>query len=86
MNKKAIGGLSPHEIDMLAYLRRYIEKHVAAPTYEEICKELDYKSKSGVSRVMGQLEEHGFIKRVPRRLRAIEITPSGMGVRLPEGS
>lgn len=83
MDKKTIGGLSPLMVEMLAYLRRYIEANVYAPSYSEIGKALDYTSKSGIARVMAQLEDRGLIKRVAGKMRAIEITSAGMNTRLP---
>lgn len=84
--KKEIGGLSPNEVKALAFLRQYIGKHAYAPSYDEMLAALDIKSKSGIARVLDQLEEGGLIARVEGKMRAIKITPAGMAVKLPEGA
>lgn len=83
-DRKPIGGLSPREVELLGYLRKYIKARAYAPSYAEICKDLSYSSKSNVSRVMGQLEERKLIERIAGRMRAIEITAAGLKVPLPE--
>lgn len=81
--QKPIGGLSPREVRLLEYLRTYIGAHAYAPSYAEICETLDFASKSGVARVMDQLEDGGLIKRVPGKKRAVQVTAAGMGVHIP---
>jgi repressor LexA len=44
-----------------------------SPSYDEMRIHLDLKSKSGVHRLIGALEDRGFIRRVPRKARCIEI-------------
>jgi repressor LexA len=48
------------------------------PSFDEMKDALDLKSKSGIHRLITALEERGFIKRLQKRARALEI------VRLPE--
>ena len=45
-----------------------------APSYEEMKEALDLRSKSGIHRLINALEERGFIRRLPHRARAIEVT------------
>lgn len=44
-----------------------------APTYKEMATEMQFASKGSVHRVLMQLEDRGFIKRMPYRSRAIEV-------------
>lgn len=81
---KAIGGMSPHQVRLLAFLRTYIAEKVHAPSYPEMGDELGIKSRSGVARVLGMLEDEGYIRRVSGKIRAIEITAQGMSTKLPE--
>ncbi|MDC0093364.1 transcriptional repressor LexA [Alphaproteobacteria bacterium] len=56
---------------LLNYLITRIEKNGISPSYEEICKELELKSKSGIHRIVKSLEERGFIERLENKARAI---------------
>src|SRR5580692_11744992 len=47
---------------------------------DEMKDALGLRSKSGIHRLITGLEERGFIKRLPHRARALEIT------RMPEGA
>ncbi len=49
------------------------------PSFDEMKEALGLKSKSGIHRLITGLEERGFIRRLPHRARALEIT------RMPEG-
>jgi repressor LexA len=48
------------------------------PSFDEMKDALDLKSKSGIHRLITALEERGFIKRLQKRARALEV------VKLPE--
>jgi repressor LexA len=50
-----------------------------SPSFEEMKEALDLKSKSGVHRLIGALEERGFIRRLANRARALEV------MKMPEG-
>ena len=49
-----------------------------SPSYEEMKHSLNLKSKSGIHRLIGALEERGFIKRLAHKARALEV------IKLPE--
>jgi repressor LexA len=51
-----------------------------APSFDEMKDALNLRSKSGIHRLISGLEERGFIRRLPHRARALEVT------RLPEES
>jgi repressor LexA len=56
---------------LLNYLIMRIEKEGISPSYEEICKELELKSKSGIHRIVKSLEERGYIEHLENKARAI---------------
>ena len=56
---------------LLNFLIVCIEKYGVSPSYEEICEELDLKSKSGIHRIVKSLEERGYIERLENKARAI---------------
>jgi SOS-response transcriptional repressor LexA len=70
-------GLTKRQADLLAFLTEYDAEHGISPKFEEMRLRLGIASKSGVHRLLGQLEERGHIRRLHHRHRAIEIiTPA----------
>lgn len=69
--------LTAKQADLLGYLRVCDE----APSFDEMKIALGLSSKSGVHRLIGALEERGYIRRIPNRARCIELVTTP---RLPE--
>ena len=65
--------LTAKQKSMLNVLIEHLEKHDVPPSFEELCAQLDLKSKSGIHRLLTGLEERGYIRRLHNRARAIEI-------------
>ena len=63
--------LTHKQNQLLIFLIKRLEEHGVSPSYEEICKELSLKSKSGIHRIVKSLEERGYIERLENRARAI---------------
>ena len=63
--------LTVKQNQLLNYLILRIEKDGVSPSYEEICKKLELKSKSGIHRIVKSLEERGYIERLENKARAI---------------
>ena len=63
--------LTHKQNQLLTFLIKRLEEHGISPSYEEICKELSLKSKSGIHRIVKSLEERGYIERLENRARAI---------------
>jgi len=61
------------------YLDERLDGDGVCPSFEEMRGALDLQSKSGVHRLIGALEERGYLRRLPNRARAIEL------IRRPEG-
>lgn len=66
--------------ELLTFICRCIEEHGVAPSYDEMASALRLASKSTVNRLMSSLVERGYIRKIPRRARAIEV------LRRPDGS
>ena len=63
--------LTHKQNQLLTFLIKRLEEYGVSPSYEEICKELSLKSKSGIHRIVKSLEERGYIERLENRARAI---------------
>lgn len=71
--------LSSKQHALLMFIHERLEATGVSPSFEEMKEALDLKSKSGVHRLIGALEERGFLSRLPNRARALEVT------KMPEG-
>lgn len=70
--------LTKKQRDLLLFIHERLQKEGVAPSFDEMKDALNLKSKSGIHRLIGALEERKFIRRLPNRARALEI------IRLPE--
>lgn len=59
--------------DLLHFIRAEMETKGIAPSFDEMLVFTGTSSKSGMERIMRDLEGRGFIRRMPRRARAIEL-------------
>ena len=66
--------LTKKQNELLIYINQNLRESGVAPSYEEMKEALDLRSKSGIHRLINALEERGFIRRLPHRARAIEVT------------
>ena len=64
---------------LLMFIHERLEATGISPSFEEMKEALDLKSKSGVHRLIGALEERGFLRRLPNRARALEV------MKMPDG-
>ncbi len=71
--------LTAKQNELLRFIHERLEDSGVSPSFEEMKDALNLKSKSGVHRLIGALEERGFIRRLPNRARALEI------LQMPEG-
>jgi repressor LexA len=71
--------LTSKQNELLRFIHERLEANGVSPSFEEMKEALDLKSKSGVHRLIGALEERGFIRRLANRARALEI------LKMPEG-
>ena len=66
--------LTKKQHELLTYIHRRLGESGVSPSFEEMKDALELKSKSGVHRLISALEERGFIRRLPNRARALEVT------------
>jgi repressor LexA len=71
--------LTRKQHELLSFISDRLAETGVSPSFEEMKEALDLKSKSGVHRLVSALEERNFIRRLPNRARALEVT------RLPDG-
>ena len=71
--------LTRKQHELICFINDRLGETGVSPSFEEMKEALDLKSKSGVHRLISALEERGFIRRLPNRARALEVT------KLPEG-
>jgi len=68
--------LTKKQKELFDYLSFYIKNNNISPSFEEMKKAVNLKSKSGIHRLITSLEQRGFIKRLKHKARAMEITRS----------
>jgi repressor LexA len=71
--------LTSKQHSLLMFIHERLEATGISPSFEEMKEALDLKSKSGVHRLIGALEERGFLRRLANRARALEV------VKMPDG-
>ena len=71
--------LTAKQHELLIFINQRLDEGGISPSFEEMKEALDLKSKSGVHRLIGALEERGFIRRLANRARALEV------MKMPEG-
>lgn len=65
--------LTPTQDRTLRFIADYLQANGFGPSYTEIASALGLKSKSGVTRLVDQLQARGAIRRLRSRDRSIEI-------------
>ena len=70
--------LTKKQYELLMFIHERVRETGVPPSFDEMKDALDLKSKSGIHRLITALEERGYIRRLEKRARALEIT------RLPE--
>ena len=78
--------LSARERTALDFVGARLRETGVSPSYDDIAEALSLRSKSGVSRVVHQLVEKGYLTPPRRGRRSMAITPQGGAyvVHLPE--
>lgn len=72
--------LTKKQYELLIFIHQRIRESGVPPSFDEMKDALDLRSKSGIHRLITALEERGFIRRLEKRARALEV------VRLPENA
>lgn len=66
--------LTKKQRDLLEFIHKRVQRDGVPPSFDEMKEALDLRSKSGIHRLITALEERGYIRRLPHRARALEIT------------
>jgi len=66
--------LTRKQHELLMFIHERMKEAGIPPSFDEMKDALDLKSKSGIHRLITALEERGFIRRLPNRARALEVT------------
>jgi len=70
--------LTRKQHELLMFIHERVRETGIPPSFDEMKDALDLRSKSGIHRLITALEERGFLRRMEKRARALEI------MRLPE--
>jgi SOS-response transcriptional repressor LexA len=70
-------GLTPKQRACLDAIEAYLARTRTMPSVENLRLALGFTSKTGVLRLLRQLEERGHIERLPLRARAIRLLHDG---------
>ena len=65
--------LTRKQHELLIFIDRHLKSTGFSPSFEEMKEALQLKSKSGIHRLISALEERGFLRRMEKRARALEI-------------
>lgn len=65
--------LTEQQQKLLDIIKAHIANHNRAPSCQQMADDMGFTSKSGVHRLLQGLEERGAIRRLPNRIRAIEL-------------
>lgn len=66
--------LTRKQHELICFIEDRLAETGISPSFEEMKDALGLKSKSGVHRLISALEERGFLRRLPNRARALEVT------------
>ncbi len=66
--------LTQKQYELLMFIHERLKETGIPPSFDEMKDALDLRSKSGIHRLITALEERGFIRRLPNRARALEVT------------
>jgi repressor LexA len=70
--------LTRKQYELLMFIHERVRESGIPPSFDEMKDALDLKSKSGIHRLITALEERGYLRRMEKRARALEI------IKLPE--
>ncbi len=72
--------LTPAQERVYRFVQDYLQRHGYSPSYEEIRRQLGFRSLNAVFKHLKQLEERGYLRSPPKnRKRAIELLPLRSG-------
>ncbi len=66
--------LTKQQLKLFMIIDESLKRDGVCPSFEEMKNLIGLKSKSGIHRLIKSLEERGFLKQIPNKARALEIT------------
>jgi repressor LexA len=77
--------LTKKQYELLLFINERLNEQGVSPSFDEMKEALGLRSKSGIHRLITGLEERGFIRRLPHRARALEISrlPDNVATPIP---
>jgi repressor LexA len=77
--------LTKKQYELLLFINERLNEQGVSPSFDEMKEALGLRSKSGIHRLITGLEERGFIRRLPHRARALEISrlPDNVSTPIP---
>ena len=67
-------GITKQQLKLLNFIQDYINKNTISPSYDEMTIGIGLKSKCGIADKINQLEQRGWLKKLPGKSRSIQIT------------
>src|SRR5690606_42127660 len=77
--------LSPKQLEVLAFIRRFMEERGWPPTRGEIAAGLGLKNRQGIDQHLRALEQKGAIELTPGISRGIRLTDEAPHLNQPRG-
>lgn len=68
-----VAGLTQQQAAVLSFTKAFIAERGFSPKYDEIAKGAGLRAKSRVCAIIDQLQDRGFVRRLPNRARSISI-------------
>ena len=65
--------LTRKQSELLRFIHERLKETGVPPSFDEMKEALDLASKSGIHRLITALEERGFLRRMEKRARALEV-------------
>ena len=65
--------LTRKQAELLRFIHERLKEAGVPPSFDEMKDALDLRSKSGIHRLITALEERGFLRRMEKRARALEV-------------
>ena len=65
--------LTQRQLELLKFIQQYSALHHVSPSYDEMRKHLNLKSKSAVHALISSLVSKGYLERLPNQARALKI-------------
>lgn len=65
--------LTKKQLQLYNFIKNYIEENKISPSYDEMKKFLNLKSKSGIFHYLNSIEKLGYIRKINKKSRIVEI-------------